>query len=85
MLNTTEEKLSALKAINEEKDLMEQHIERMSALENIHQGYINYMGDGPVRGFLVPDVLFRPFNILLNEYYTTRREQLIAMETELMK
>lgn len=85
MLTTIEEKLSAIKAINEEIHLMDTYLARLATIETPVHGHVNYFVKDEVKSFLVPVAITPGLNILLNEYYTTRRDQLIAKATELMK
>jgi hypothetical protein len=81
MYNTIEQKLSAIKAINEQKDKLDNILQRISLNPD---KAIQITVDGQVINDLFPVMMvnIQPGIILLLE---SKREELISQATELMK
>lgn len=81
MLSNTEQKLSALKAINEEKETIDNLLEALEA--PIGTLTISYPKE--TNQFIVSGPPADKVNGILKEHYTRRRAELISKANEIMK
>lgn len=78
-MKTIEEKLSAIKAINDEKDRLEQ------AIQSIHERQADEKAEWTVFKIKVPSEVIKKSDELFLNYFTNRKAQLIAQAEQLMK
>jgi len=89
MLTTIEEKLSAIKAINEEKDLIDRELTNVFAIIESKNVYTHIL-------FCLPDIdepepFYLPTHVIMKclhevkSYYESRQQTLIASAEQIMK
>lgn len=84
---TIEEKLSKIRAINEEKDQVEKNLEQLVRIEETSnsQVSIGIHSAGHGRTFDLPTDTIMEVHAILKEYYEGRKAKLILQATELMR
>jgi propanediol dehydratase small subunit len=85
MLTTIEQKLSAIKAINEEKENVEKQIERIEAQIIKVNGIVSVRATDMDESIVVPESVVAGVYNLMHSAYSARRQELIDQATELMK
>jgi len=82
-----EEKLSAIKAINEEKDYCEKSIDKLSAFDGADSMSF-FSGGSPNaadKQFIFPAQVTAKVVVVLSDYYQARKLELIEQAKELIK
>lgn len=87
MLTTIEQKLSAIKAINEEKDKLDQYLIKLHAMDNSSiEAVTLHLGDAHADPkFLITEDTSQELRAVLELHFAARRQELIHDAEELMK